>query len=175
MIKKLLIGLVLVIGVVFVLALLQPPETTTSREILIAVPEAELFPYINNAKKSYDWMPWAENDPGVKVIFSGPEDGVGAMSSWSGKEMGVGTSEVIDSIPNRSVKTRLVYTKPFEMSQLAEVSLTPSNGGTLVKWSVSGRSNFFFRFLGVFIDCDEMIGGEFDKGLKKLKSLAEHK
>jgi hypothetical protein len=100
---------------------------------------------------------------------------VGAKSTWSGKEMGEGTSLVIESIPNQSVKTKLDYTKPFEMSQTATVSLAPTNGGTRVEWSVSGHNNFFFRLMGVFVNCDKMVGGEFEKGLAKLKTLAESK
>jgi hypothetical protein len=120
-------------------------------------------------------MPWAEGDPTLAIDYSGPAEGVGAKSSWTGNEMGVGFSEVVESVPNQVVKTKLEYTKPFEMSQLAEVSLTPTEGGTRVNWSVSGHSNFFFRLISVFVNCDAMIGGEFEKGLSKLKTIAETK
>jgi hypothetical protein len=175
MLKK--IGMVLGTAVVGVLlwAAVKPAHMMTSREITISATPEKLFPYINNSKLSYDWMPWAESDPGVEVKYSGPLEGVGSSSSWSGKQMGKGTSEVIESITNQIVKTKLTYTEPFAMSQLAEISLSPTSGGTLVKWSVSGESNFFFRLMGVFVDCDKMIGGEFEKGLKKLKSIAEAK
>jgi hypothetical protein len=42
-------------------------------------------------------------------------------------------------------------------------------------WSISGQNSFFFRLMGLFMNCDKMIGGEFEKGLNKLKSLTEHK
>lgn len=175
MLKKIMMGLGLIIAVVLIIAAVQSPEMTVSREIEIAATPEALFPFINNSKKSYVWMPWAESDPGVKIEYSGPEEGVGSFSSWRGKEMGVGTAEVVESITNQVVKTKLTYTEPFAMSQLAEVSLTPVSGGTLVKWSVSGQSNYFFRLMGLFVNCDKMIGGEFEKGLKKLKVLNEGK
>jgi hypothetical protein len=175
MIKKIFIGLGVIVVAIIVIAAVQSPEMNVSREIEIAATPDSLFPFINNSKKSYDWMPWSESDPTVEMKFSGPEAGVGASSSWKGKEMGVGTAEVVESIPNQVVKTKLIYTEPFAMSQLAEVSLTPSSSGTLVKWSVSGQSNYFFRLIGVFVSSDKMIGGEFEKGLRKLKTLAENK
>lgn len=175
MFKKIIIGICILIAGIFGLAAMKPSEMNVSREILVSATPEVLFPYINNSKKSYEWMPWAENDPGVEIKFTGPEEGVGAASNWSGKNMGTGASEVVESVPNQIVKTKLTYKQPFEMSQLAEISLTPSAGGTMVKWSISGHQNFFFRLMGVFVNCDKMIGKEFEKGLNKLKTLAEAK
>lgn len=175
MIKKIGIAFgVIVIGVL-VVAAFRPAEMRISRDMVIAASPETLFPYINSSKKAYEWMPWSAGDPGLQIQFSGPAEGVGAKSTWSGKEMGEGSSLVIESIPNQSVKTKLDYTKPFEMSQIAMVSLAPTNGGTRVEWSVSGHNNFFFRLMGVFVNCDKMVGGEFEKGLAKLKTLAESK
>lgn len=175
MFKKILIVIVLAIVGLLFLASNQPEEMSVSREIVIATTPEVIFPYISSAKKSYEWMPWAEGDPSIEIQYSGPEDGVGATSNWKGKEMGVGSSEVVESITNQVVKTKLTYTEPFTMSQLAEVSLTTVPEGTRVKWSVSGKNNYFFRLIGIFISCDKMIGGEFEKGLNKLKLLTENK
>jgi hypothetical protein len=175
MLKKIGMVLFIVIAGVLVAATLQPPEMAVYREIVInASPEA-IFPYINNAKKSYEWMPWADGDPSIEIQYSGPDEGVGAMSKWHGKQMGTGTSLVTESISNKSVKTKLEYTEPFAMTQDAEVALTPSGSGTSVRWSVSGHNNFMFRIMGVFVDCDKMIGGEFEKGLTRLKVVVEAK
>jgi hypothetical protein len=59
------------------------------------------------------------------------------------------------------------------MSQMAEVSLTPSADGTVVKWAVSGKNSFMGRLMCTFMDMDKMIGGQFMQGLTKLKSLVE--
>lgn len=168
-------GSTIIVGGILIVAAMKPSQSNISRELVINAPPEVLFPYINNAKKSYEWMPWAEGDPGIEIKFSGPEEGVGSASSWVGKEMGVGTSEVIESIPNQNVKTRLIYTKPHEMNQLAEMSLTPTSGGTLVKWSVNGHNGFMFRIVCIFMDIDKMVGDQFLKGLNKLKTLVENK
>jgi hypothetical protein len=59
------------------------------------------------------------------------------------------------------------------MQQLAEIALMPAEAGTKVRWSVSGERNFFFKLIGVFVSCDEMVGGEFEKGLRNLKRMVE--
>lgn len=173
MIKIILIGLAVVVIGLLVIAAFKPTEMTITREITINATADKLFPYINNIKKSYDWMPWAEGDLNIEIKFSGPEEGVGASSSWNGKQMGVGTSEVVESILNQSVKTRLVYTKPFEMSQVAVISLIPDKSGTIVRWSVDGHSGFFFRLISIFCSVDKQVGDQFIKGLNKLKTISE--
>lgn len=175
MIKKIFLVLGVIVAAILVIVAVQSPEMNVSREIEVAATPDALFPFINNSKKSFEWMPWSESDPTVEIEYSGPVEGVGSFSSWKGKEMGVGTAEVIESIPNQVVKTKLTYTEPFAMSQMAQVSLTPTSRGTIVKWSVSGQSNYFFRLIGIFVSCDKMIGGEFEKGLRKLKMLTESK
>jgi hypothetical protein len=173
MFKKIGLGLGVVLAAVLAFAAFKSGEMHVSREILISAAPEALFPYINNSQKSYEWMPWAEGDPDMEIKYTGPLEGTGSKSTWNGKQMGEGSSEVVESIPNQVVKTKLEYTKPFQMSQLAEVSLTPTTNGTIVKWSVSGHNNYFFRLISIFVNCDKMIGGEFEKGLNKLKSIAE--
>jgi hypothetical protein len=109
------------------------------------------------------------------MIYSGPSEGVGSKSSWdSTGKMGTGTAEVIESIPNKIVKSKLEYTRPMVMSQIALMELTQSaNGEVHVRWSVNGHNSFFFRLLGTFFSMDKMVGGEFEKGLAKLKKTAE--
>jgi len=151
-----------------------PAEKTISREIVIQAPPESLFPMINHSKKMNDWMPWLESDPGVKMVFSGPDEGVGSKSEWdSPGKMGTGSAVVMESNLNQSVKTQLTYTKPIAMSQVAEVTLTPTQGGTKVTWSVECHNSFFFRLMGVLLNVDKMVGGEFEKGLNKLKLIAE--
>ena len=155
-------------------AAFQPSQMFVQREVVISATPEAIFPYLNNSRMVNEWMPWREMDPKVEMTYSGPEEGVGARSSWtSSGQMGVGEALVTESVANQHVSTQLTYTEPFKMSQTAMMSLTPVDGGTKVSWSVSGQKNFFFRLLGVFFDCDQMIGGAFEKGLATLKLRVE--
>ncbi len=176
MLKKIGLGVgVLVLGVLGYAAI-KPSEFFISRELVIQSSPNAIFPYINSSKVSHEWMPWKDSDPSVQMQFSGPDYGLGSKATWDGKgKMGTGSAEVVESIVDKSVKTQLTYTKPMVMSQLAEVSLTPTEQGTVVKWSVSGKSSFVGRLFCLFMNMDKMVGGEFEKGLGRLKTLVENK
>jgi len=38
---------------------------------------------------------------------------------------------------------------------------------------MSGKNNFVGKVFGLIVDCDKMIGGQFEKGLAQMKSLVE--
>lgn len=174
MLKPLLSLVLIAVAGLLLYAGFQSPEMHISREVTIKASPDAIFPYINNSKKANDWMPWKEQDPNLKMVFSGPEEGVGSKSSWNSTgQMGVGEALVVESVPNQVVKTQLTYTKPMEMSQLAEVSLTPAPDGTTVRWSVTGKNTFVGRLMCVFMNMDKMVGGEFEKGLNQLKAIVE--
>ena len=175
MIIKILSILGALVAGLLIYAGLKKPEMEITREVLIKATPEKLFPFINNSQKSNDWMPWKDSDPGVNMTYTGPMEGVGSRSSWESKgKMGIGNAEVIQSVNNLTVKTKLEYTKPMVMSQIATISLTPSSKDeTLVRWSVNGHNSFIFRLFGILYSMDKMVGGEFEKGLAKLKKMAE--
>lgn len=174
MLKKTIGLLVLIIGLFIGYVALKSSHYEITREITINASPAVLFPFINNSKKANTWMPWQEVDPGVVMSFQGPEEGVGSTSSWSSDgQMGTGKAEVIESIPDSLVKTKLSYEKPMAMSQMAEISLTAAPPGTRVRWSVTGENTFIGRLFCFFMNMDKLVGGQFEKGLIKLKQLAE--
>jgi len=61
----------------------------------------------------------------------------------------------------------------MKAANTAEFTFQPSDGQTVVTWSMSGENNLFFKAFGLLINCDKMIGGDFEKGLTSLKSMAE--
>ncbi|MBY0587044.1 SRPBCC family protein [bacterium] len=176
MIVRILLGLVVVIALFCTYIALESPDYTIVRETTIAATPEKLFPYINNSKLANDWMPWLESDPKTKMTYEGPAEGVGSIAKWdSPGPMGTGSATVIDSLPNEKVVTQLLNKAPMEMSQVAEITLTPGKDGTLVRWSVKGQNNFVGRAVCFFMNMDKMVGGEFEKGLAKLKVMAEEK
>jgi hypothetical protein len=175
MFVKILLALGAMVAAILVYAALKEPQAEVAREISILSTPEKLFPYLNNSQKANDWMPWKDSDPGVKILFSGPPEGIGSKSTWdSSGKMGTGSAEVIESIPNKLVKSKLEYTKPMVMSQIATMALTQTaNGEVRVRWSVTGHNSFLFRLIGIFVSMDKMVGDEFEKGLLKLKKSAE--
>lgn len=174
MLKKVILTVVVVVVLFLTYIAAQSPDFSVSRQVVIKASPEKLFPYLNNSKRTNEWMPWKDSDPNVEMKYSGPDEGVGSTASWdSSGQMGTGRAEVVESKINESVKTKLIYTKPFAMSQLAEMNLIPQSDGTVVRWSVSGQNNFIGRVFCFFMNMDKMVGGEFEKGLNKLKTLVE--
>lgn len=174
MLRNIVIGIVLIVILVCGYAAVQPTEYLISREISINASADRIFPWINNSKKLNDWMPWRELDPQVVITYAGPEEGVGAISRWESEgQMGVGSATITESVTNSSVKTSLEYQKPFPMVQQATMAISVDGSVSTVKWSVSGRNNFVGRLFCIFVNMDKMVGGNFEKGLVKLKATIE--
>lgn len=176
MIRKILIAVAAVLAGFLLVAALKPADYLIQREIVIQAKPEAIFPYLVSMKKADQWMPWKEGDPQVVTSYSGPEEGVGAISSWeSPGQMGTGQAEVVGVTPNQLVKTKITYTKPMVMSQDSEFSLAPDAGGTRVAWRVTGQQPFIPRLICtlMFMNLDKFVGGEFEKGLGKLKLILE--
>lgn len=166
----------LIIVAILGYAALRPAHYKISREILIKASPEIIFPHVNNSKMTYQWMPWQENYPGLEMVYSGPEAGVGSKSSWdSDTKMGKGESLIIENKLNEYVKFQLSYYKPMEMVQIANIKLIPEGSDTKVVWEVDGQNNYIGRVVTIFMDMDKMIGTEFMKGLVNLKSIVEAK
>ena len=73
-----------------------------------------------------------------------------------------------------TLSIQLDILKPFKSSSTASFTLTPSDGGTHVTWSMVGRTTFVLKVMGVFTSMDKLIGPDFETGLGRLKAVAEH-
>ena len=115
-----------------------------------------------------------DTDPAIKRKFSGAEVGVGSVMEFEGgKETGSGKLEILREIPNSEVETQLTMIKPFHAVNLILYKLTPEGTATRFTWSMSGQANFLSKLMGVLIDCEKMMGGQFDKGIENLKKVVE--
>ena len=173
MLKIILIAIAVIIVVFVIVVAMRPADFKVERSATIAAPPAVVFEHINDLHKWQKWSPWAKADPEAKTTFEGPPAGVGAMFSWDGKKTGAGKMINIESVPDQLVRYRLEFKKPFEATNTATFSLKPAGPQTFVTWKMTGRNNFFFKVFSVFMDCDKMIGGDFEKGLADLKIIAE--
>ncbi|MBE0542104.1 MAG: SRPBCC family protein [Verrucomicrobia bacterium] len=174
MLKKILLGLAVVIIVFLIVVALQPSEYRVTRSVTIAASPEAVFPHVNELKKWAAWNPWEKIDPNMKLTYEGPEAGVGASYSWVGNnEVGEGRMSITDSRPNESVKFKLEFFKPMAGVSDADFTFKPLGNQTEVTWAMSGRNNFIAKALCLFMNMDKMIGGQFEKGLADLKAVAE--
>jgi len=53
------------------------------------------------------------------------------------------------------------------------VVVVPEGERTAVTWSLVGRNNFIAKAMGLVMNMDKMIGGDFETGLAQMKSVVE--
>jgi hypothetical protein len=110
----------------------------------------------------------------MKKTFSGPTAGVGASQYWKGNmQVGEGEMTIAETVPAQSVHMKLSYKQPFACNSDARFTLRPENGGTVITWSVEGKSAFPQKVMGVFVNIEKMVGTVFEGGLKDLKTQVE--
>lgn len=174
MLKKALLGFVVILTVFLIFVAIQPENYRISREVQINAPAEVVFAQVNDLQQFNVWNPWAKLDPNSKMTFEGPKSGVGAKSIWNGnQEVGSGQMTIVESQPNALIRLKMEYFKPFQGTSEAEFAFKSENEKTTVTWSNSGKSNFFARMICVFMNMDKMMGGMFEKGLAQLKAVSE--
>jgi uncharacterized protein YndB with AHSA1/START domain len=168
------VALVVVVAALLAYAATKPDTFRVQRSAGINAPAERIFPLIANLKSMNRWNPFVEPDPAIKIAYSGPDSGRGAAHTWSGNsKVGEGRIEVTDAVPSSRVAMQLDMHKPMKAHNAVEFTLQPNGKTTTVTWTMSGRQPFLARLMTVFIDCDKMVGKEFEKGLGKLKAIAE--
>lgn len=174
MLKKILGGLVLIVVVFSIVVALQPSDYRVQRLTTIAAPASVVFAQVNDFHNWDSWSPWAKLDPNAKNSFEGSASGVGAILRWDGNhEVGKGSMTLIESRPDSLIRIQLDFLEPFEGTSIGEFLFEEHDAQTVVTWSMSGQNNFIGKAIGLFMDCDTMIGRQFEKGLAQLKVVAE--
>ena len=174
MLKKILIALAAIVVVFLVIVALQPADFRIARSATISAPPAMVFANVNDFHKWQAWSPWAKLDPAMKQSYEGAPSGSGAISRWSGNDqVGAGSMTILDSRPDEIIKIKLEFLKPFQATNTAEFTFKPEGNQTVVSWSMTGQNNFMAKTFGLFMNMDKIVGGDFEKGLAQLKSLAE--
>lgn len=151
----------------------KPDVFKVSREAVIPAPANKVFAHVNDFAKWNGWSPWAKIDPNCKYKLDGAP-GKGQVWVWDGnKEVGAGSMTILDSVENEKLHIRLDFTKPFKNTCEVFFTFTPADGGTKVTWSMIGKNNLIAKIISCFMDCEKMVGGQYEKGLENLKGVVE--
>lgn len=174
MLKKILIGFVVVILLFVGVVAMQPNEFEVTREATMNAKPEVVFAQVNNFHNWDGWSPWAKLDPDMVAKYEGPESGVGAIHSWSGNDkVGEGKMTITESKPGELVRIQLEFIKPWEATSDTRFSFAPAGEGTKVTWTMKGQNNFISKAFCMFMDMDKMVGADFEKGLASMKAIVE--
>ena len=118
-----------------------------------------------------------EKDPNTTASLEGPESGVGAKMNWQSEKLGNGSQWIIESEENKHIKFGMQFVD-FGGTYTADFILEPTDGGTKVTWTYDGdvsyagmASSLMGKIMNQFMD--GMLGPDYERGLSKLKTVAE--
>ena len=176
--KILKYGIVIIISIIVIATIstfFMPSEWEVIRSIGITGKAEEIFPYMNNIRTWQEWSAWTtEKYPSMKVVYSGPDEGVGASQSWTGEESGSGTLTIVTSDSNKGIQ----YDLQFEEGKYKVdgfILLSADGSGTRVTWSNRGDvgKSPIGKLLARFMD--PIMGPDLEEGLQNLKNIIEKK
>jgi hypothetical protein len=174
MLINIVLGLAILVVVLVVIIAARPSDFRCARSGAISASREVVFEQVNDLHKWEAWSPWAKLDPKAKSTYTGPAAGVGAAFSWSGNNrVGEGKMTITESRSGELVRFRLEFLRPMKATNIAEFTFQSDRGQTNVTWTMTGKNNFVGKAFGLVVNCDKMIGGQFEKGLADMKIAAE--
>jgi len=169
-----LLALVIIAIVFLVLLLGRPDEFKVARSATMSASPATVFAQVNDFHNWEAWSPWAKLDPTCKNSFSGAAAGKDAGFDWDGNnKVGAGRMTITDSQPSELIRIHLEFLRPFKATNTTEFTFRSQGSQTLVTWTMTGKNNLMSKVFGLFVDCDTMVGRDFEKGLAGIKAVAE--
>ncbi|GAB4133037.1 MAG: hypothetical protein Kow001_25260 [Acidobacteriota bacterium] len=174
LVKFALIAVTALLILVVAAALVLPRSITVERSATIQAPPSAVFPQIRYFERRQGWSPWRALDPTMREQIIGPDGITGAVHRWEGNEaVGSGEEEIVGVDENRRVDTVLRLRGPFTVEAESWLVLEPQGKVTRTTWGYHGDIPLFLNVLAPFVDFDQAIGSDFERGLRRLKELVE--
>ena len=168
--------LVALVLIVLVAAIFMKKEYAIEREISINKPKAEVFDYVRFLKNQDNFSVWNMRDPNMIKEYKGTDGTVGSVAGWDSKmdEVGKGEQEIKKIEEGSRIDMELRFIRPFEATDNAYLMTTDAgNGQTTVKWGFNGAMPYPMNVMLPFMNMEEMLGGDLEKGLQNLKNVLE--
>jgi hypothetical protein len=134
------------------------------------------FDYLKFLKNQSEYSAWGEMDPYMKRNYEGTDGEVGFVSGWDSDSANVGSGEqeIVAIEEGARIDYQLRFLKPEE--QQANAYMTTSEideSTTKVEWGFEGNIPYPFNVMILFMNLDEDLGPDLDKGLNNLKEILE--
>jgi len=169
--KKLGIGLVILLILFVVLAFVMPTEHSIEVNRKMDVPTLMAYNAVNDMRAHQVWNPWQDQDETMVVTLGDKLVGVGASYSWVSENMGNGIYTITKSNPDEGIQTRVEFEGRGEGS--GKLGIVPNGEGTDASWAFEWTSG---RFMNVFAPIMKIgFKRTLKKGLKKLENLVKER
>lgn len=175
-IKKILIGIGIIILIPLIVAIFVKKDYAVEREITINKPKQEVFDYVKFLKNQDNFSKWATMDANMKKNYTGTDGTVGFVSAWDSEmeDVGKGEQEIKKITDGERIDFELRFIKPFESTEKAYMTTESiAENQTKVKWGFDGHMSYPSNLMLLFMNFDKMIGDDLNTGLTTLKTVLE--
>lgn len=173
--KKILIWILGGILVLILVSYLLPKSYKVERSITVKSTPHTLYMLISDYRLWELWAPWTrEDDPSVVFTIEGTPGKPGSVWKWKGEKYREGAMTMTEGIPGK----RMTYQLDFDRGSMVSsglMELECTGDSCRVIWRDEGSLGNFplERYFGLLLDL--MMGPDFEKGLAKLKAIAEER
>ena len=166
------IGIILLVLILAYLAacFFGPKNFNIEESKTMDAPAPIIFNLINNVEKWEEWNDWNLQDTGMVVTYSDKKEGVGAKSVWTEAMTGDGSQEIVESVENEKVKTKLNF-DGWEGDNFGIFELNPQGNSTDVTWSFEGTT-VPFLIRGMMLTAKSGMRKSYQAGLNNIAALA---
>ena len=173
--KKVGIGLVILIAIMLILALFVSKNFDYEKSISINAPIDIVWENVNSLSDLDKWSPWNDYDPNMKKELTGIDGTVGARQSWESdvEDVGKGSQTIAKIEAPNLFETDLKFYEPFESEAKGYIMLVSEGSGTKVTWGFNSEMPYPFNLMMLFMDMDGEMDPVWNNGLSKLKQLCE--
>ena len=166
-----LLGLLLLLYTL--ICFLGPKNLHVSESKNISASAPIVFNIVNDLRTQVNWNDWNLKDTTMNVTYTENSIGVGATNSWTSELSGDGSQEIIESVENKTVKTKLNF-KGWDGDNHAAFDITPNGDKTDLNWSFDGASlPFFMR--GFMMAMRPSMVKSYKSGLENIAKIAEER
>jgi effector-binding domain-containing protein len=169
-------------GLLFLVVLISfflPGTYKVERSIVIQTEASVPFKMAADFRAWDLWSPWHEIDTLMKKEYSETSGEVGSWYTWDSKNpnAGMGKATIMALEENRMIENKLDLNGMGTAK--AMYFFEPDAEGTKVIWTLEGDAKgtpWYWQILGkyMYLNMDAMVGGDYEKGLKKLKAVCEN-
>jgi effector-binding domain-containing protein len=172
-IKKIGIWTLAILVLLVLIAYLLPGSYKVERSI--AIKSGTDMPYLlaSNFNLWHLWAPWTkETDTTAVFTISGETGKAGSGWSWVGDEFGQGEMVISELIQGKVIRYNLAFDHG-KYKSVGEFKFEQAGDSCIVTWIDQGELglNPLSRYMGLLMN--KMMGPDFEKGLAKMKIVAE--
>jgi effector-binding domain-containing protein len=165
-----------IIALIIILGIFAPGDYVAERKMTIDAPKELVFHHVQYWRNWQAWSPWAEQDPSMKITINGTDGEIGSGYSWVGdpEKTGKGEMKTTGITANSEHLYHLHFMEPYDNSADGWIRVKTVDGNkTEAAWGFQGEMPFPFNITLLFVNMEEMMTPDFDRGLTLLKEISE--